>query len=35
MLGPLAVEPVLQGKGLGRMLMDHTLQLAGELGTSW
>lgn len=32
MLGPLAVEPVLQGKGLGRMLMDHTLQLAGDLG---
>jgi predicted N-acetyltransferase YhbS len=32
MLGPLAVEPLLQGQGLGRKLMDHTLQLAGELG---
>ncbi len=32
MLGPLAVEPHLQGKGLARGLMQYTLGLAGELG---
>ena len=32
MLGPLAVEPVLQGKGLGRKLMHHALEEACTLG---
>ena len=32
MLGPLAVEPVLQGKGLGRKLMHHALEEAIRLG---
>ena len=32
MLGPLAVEPVLQGKGLGRRLMEHALDEAMRLG---
>lgn len=31
MLGPLAVEPVLQGKGLGRKLMHHALEEAIRL----
>lgn len=32
MLGPLAVLPRLQGTGLGRALMRHTLDLAREMG---
>lgn len=32
MLGPLAVEPLLQGKGLGRTLMAHALAEAARLG---
>lgn len=32
MLGPLAVEPVLQGKGLGRKLMQYALEQAEALG---
>jgi predicted N-acetyltransferase YhbS len=32
MLGPLAVEPHLQGKGFGRDLMKYTLPKARELG---
>lgn len=31
MLGPLAVEPVLQGTGLGRKLMNHALEQARRL----
>lgn len=32
LLGPLAVEPRLQGKGLGRALMRHSLAQAAALG---
>ena len=32
MLGPLAVEPNLQGKGYGRELMRHSLARATEMG---
>lgn len=32
LLGPLAVSPVLQGKGVGRALMHHGLDLAKEMG---
>jgi predicted N-acetyltransferase YhbS len=32
MLGPLAVEPMLQGTGYGKMLMEHGLAAAKALG---
>jgi predicted N-acetyltransferase YhbS len=32
LLGPLAVEPELQAKGIGRRLMRHSLAVAGEHG---
>jgi len=32
LLGPLAVSPALQGKGIGRALMHHGLDLAREMG---
>jgi predicted N-acetyltransferase YhbS len=32
LLGPLAVEPKLQGRGLGRHIMGHGLTKASELG---
>ena len=32
LLGPLAVEPHLQAKGIGRKLMRHSLAVAGEHG---
>jgi len=34
MLGPLAVEPDVQGKGMGRELMRHSLEKAKTLGHS-
>ena len=32
LLGPLAVDPVFQGAGLGRALVEHSLILAGRRG---
>ncbi len=32
LLGPLAVSPALQGKGIGRALMHHGLDLARDMG---
>jgi len=32
LLGPLAVSPALQGKGVGRALMHHGLDLARNMG---
>jgi predicted N-acetyltransferase YhbS len=33
LLGPLAVEPLLQGRGIGRALVRHGLAAAADLGT--
>ena len=32
LLGPLAVDPVFQGAGIGRALVEHSLALAGRRG---
>ncbi|MEM7169318.1 MAG: N-acetyltransferase [Pseudomonadota bacterium] len=32
LLGPLAVEPALQGQGIGRALVGHSLNVARDLG---
>lgn len=34
LLGPLAIDPACQGKGVGQALMAHTLTLAAEQGHS-
>jgi predicted N-acetyltransferase YhbS len=35
LLGPLAVHPNLQGQGIGRALMEHTLKPAASGWSSW
>lgn len=34
LLGPLAVDPALQGQGIGRALVGHGMQVARDLGES-